>query len=75
MRNFWSNLREQGNEKKQKEDNSCPLGVERQLRATAQRINPKFEDADNPMIALPDQFVKPGESCDQQICPGTIPFS
>ena len=58
MRKLWRNLREQGNEKKQMEDNSCLRGVESQLWATARRIYPKSEYADNPMVAPPENDVR-----------------
>ena len=57
MRKLWSNLREQGNEQKLKENISFPRGIESQLRATAQRIYSK-SDVDNAMIAPQDYDVR-----------------
>ena len=57
MRKLWSNLCEQGNEQKLKENILFFGGIESQLRATARRIYSK-SDVDNPMIAPRDYDVR-----------------
>ena len=58
LRKLWSNLRQQGNEETETDDNSYLRGVESQLRAAAQRGYPNPENAQNPVIAPRDYDVR-----------------